>query len=176
MITRSSALLLLFQLAGSVAGWGQTIDPSVPSQPSEAGGFKVILDTVSFYSPEPPELLNKKVNEALQAQDLDHDGIPDNEDDCPKEYGTVRGCPDSDEDGTPDFQDKCPFQRGPMEKNGCLDTDGDGDGVPDAVDKCPTLAGKKNWQGCPDSDGDGIPDHLDKCPKEAGLAVKDGCP
>lgn len=177
MMTRSTALLLLFQLAGGLVGWAQTNNPSEPSHPSEAGGVKVILDTVSYYySPEPPELLNKKVKEALQAQDLDQDGIPDNEDDCPREYGTVRGCPDSDEDGVPDYQDNCPFQRGVIEKKGCPDNDTDGDGIPDLVDKCPELAGKKNWQGCPDSDGDGIPDHLDNCPKEAGLASKKGCP
>jgi hypothetical protein len=114
--------------------------------------------------------------EAPEARDRDEDGIPDNEDDCPMEYGTVRGCPDIDEDGIPDYQDKCPLQKGSMEKMGCPESDKDGDGVPDALDKCPELPGKKNWQGCPDSDADGIPDHLDKCPKEAGTQAKNGCP
>ncbi len=113
---------------------------------------------------------------APMARDRDEDGIPDNEDDCPEEYGTVRGCPDTDEDGIPDYQDKCPLLKGSMEKMGCPESDKDGDSVPDALDKCPELPGKKNWQGCPDSDGDGIPDHLDKCPKEAGTQAKNGCP
>jgi|GEM_PF-3815552 len=110
------------------------------------------------------------------ARDRDDDGIPDSEDDCPEEYGTIRGCPDTDEDGIPDYQDKCPLQKGSLEKNGCPEQDKDKDGVPDALDKCPELAGKKNWQGCPDTDGDGIPDHLDKCPTEAGSEAQNGCP
>jgi hypothetical protein len=167
------ALLMLFQLLGIEVSWGQNINSSEHSNAPGSGNTAIILDTVSIYQVD-EEIYHNKVVPA--ARDLDLDGIPDNEDDCPTEYGTVHGCPDTDDDGIPDFQDQCPLQKGSLEKKGCPESDMDGDGVPDAVDKCPESAGKKNWQGCPDSDGDGIPDHLDKCPKEAGMQAKNGCP
>ena len=77
--------------------------------------------------------------------DRDADGVSDNADACPDEFGTVsfNGCPapdapdrpDTDGDGIPDFQDP----------------DIDGDGIPNETD--------------PDIDGDGIPneDEVDPC-------------
>ncbi|MCC6411396.1 MAG: SUMF1/EgtB/PvdO family nonheme iron enzyme [Saprospiraceae bacterium] len=108
--------------------------------------------------------------------DSDFDGFPDDSDDCPKDYGTLRGCPDSDSDGVPDHKDNCPDEPGTTANNGCPVRDRDGDGVVDAVDKCPDVKGSKEWQGCPDSDGDGVPDHRDDCPDKAGVAAKKGCP
>ena len=52
--------------------------------------------------------------------DTDGDGILDNVDACPTEYGTQpNGCPlDSDGDGIPDNSDACPFEPGPA-PSGC---------------------------------------------------------
>src|SRR5690606_37149455 len=62
-------------------------------------------------------------------RDRDHDGIPDNEDQCPREPGPApTGCPpDEDQDDIPDGEDKCPTE--PETKNG-FDHD---DGCPDVV-------------------------------------------
>ncbi|WP_181234295.1 OmpA family protein [Enhygromyxa salina] len=72
--------------------------------------------------------LNRKSEKPVR--DRDHDGIPDNEDQCPTEPGPApTGCPpDEDQDEIPDEQDKCPTE--PETKNGFDDDDGCPDVVP----------------------------------------------
>ncbi len=139
------------------------------------------------------------------ASDLDKDGIPDAEDDCPTDPGvrSLKGCPDRDKDGVADSQDKCPDTPGVATLSGCPDKDNDGiaddddecpdtpgtaagrgcpatdmdkDGVPDADDRCPDKAGPIAFGGCPDSDKDGIADIDDDCPDAAGPVARKGCP
>ncbi|MCB9780739.1 MAG: OmpA family protein [Alphaproteobacteria bacterium] len=45
--------------------------------------------------------------------DRDHDGIADQDDECPAEAGpeSAFGCPDGDEDRVPDYRDACPMQK-----------------------------------------------------------------
>jgi outer membrane protein OmpA-like peptidoglycan-associated protein len=83
---------------------------------------------------------------------------------------------DRDKDGVPDSEDKCPRQKGSISTNGCPDKDGDG--VADADDKCPDQSGTSKYQGCPvpDTDNDGVNDDDDKCPDEAGIKENSGCP
>jgi hypothetical protein len=135
-----------------------------------------------------------------RAHDRDHDGVPDDTDECPdlaEDRDHIQdedGCPedDADGDGILDEQDACPLVPGVWwndpRKNGCPAPDTDGDGVPDPVDACPAIKGarsddpKKN--GCPssvqDRDGDGVPDDADKCPDvpedKDGHDDFDGCP
>ena len=63
------------------------------------------------------------VLEALTAEsiDLDNDGIPNLEDECPEAYGleSTNGCPDADEDGVPDKDDRCPETKGSTRNFGC---------------------------------------------------------
>lgn len=134
-----------------------------------------------------------------KVKDTDGDGIPDNEDACPRERGLrtgdafTHGCPpkakvvvlDRDRDGIPDGEDLCPDvpqgSRPDAEKRGCPapatpPPDRDGDGIIDREDQCPDVpqgpqadAARK---GCPaqDSDKDGVVDALDQCLFEpAGL-------
>ncbi|MCB0637746.1 MAG: OmpA family protein, partial [Lewinella sp.] len=54
---------------------------------------------------------------------------------------------DSDGDGLLDEDDQCPQQFGVMLFQGCPDTDGDG--IQDSKDACPTLFGVFAAQGCP---------------------------
>ncbi|WP_165703829.1 OmpA family protein [Enhygromyxa salina] len=72
--------------------------------------------------------LNRKSEKPVR--DRDHDGIPDNEDQCPTEPGPApTGCPpDADQDEIPDELDKCPDE--PETKNGFDDDDGCPDVVP----------------------------------------------
>jgi OmpA-OmpF porin, OOP family len=55
--------------------------------------------------------------------DSDGDGLLDDVDKCPKEYGLLsnEGCPfkDTDGDGILDDRDECPFVKGVAENNGC---------------------------------------------------------
>ncbi|KYG74922.1 thrombospondin type 3 repeat-containing protein [Roseivirga ehrenbergii] len=106
--------------------------------------------------------------------DSDKDGVLDENDACPNEYGEKDnyGCPypDTDSNGVLDKDDECPLEAGDM--NGCPDDDGDG--IINVEDKCPEIAGLKEFGGCPDTDGDGIEDSLDACPEKAG--IDGGCP
>jgi hypothetical protein len=136
---------------------------------------------------------------APRDHDMDHDGVPDDVDQCPElpedkdGFEDRDGCPelDNDDDGILDKEDACPDVPGvPSDdphQNGCPQPDRDKDGVPDAVDACPDEKGVETsdpkTNGCPmskDRDGDGIPDAKDKCPDQPedkdGFQDDDGCP
>ncbi|MBN1578297.1 MAG: OmpA family protein [Chitinispirillaceae bacterium] len=123
-------------------------------------------------------------------KDSDKDGVLDDVDKCPTEFGIAEnnGCPDkdADNDGIVDRLDKCineaedndDFQ----DDDGCPDPDNDNDGIADAADRCPNESGVAENKGCPDkdTDSDGIVDRLDKCSNEPedkdGYQDDDGCP
>ncbi|WP_185858165.1 OmpA family protein [Blattabacterium cuenoti] len=67
--------------------------------------------------------LEEKENKICCQEDSDHDGIVDQEDLCPNQFGLkkFKGCPDSDSDNIPDFEDKCPNKFGKKENQGCPD-------------------------------------------------------
>ena len=108
--------------------------------------------------------------------DTDNDGIFDNEDNCPNDFGLIQfnGCPDSDGDGIEESIDECPLIAGPKALKGCPDKDGDG--VADKNDECPDQKGSINTRGCPDKDKDGVPDKFDRCPEIPGSTNNRGCP
>jgi hypothetical protein len=134
---------------------------------------------------------------APRDHDQDHDGVPDDLDQCPEipedhdGFEDGDGCPDldNDNDGIIDREDYCPNVPGvsqPGRMNGCPAIDADGDGIPDSEDACPGVKGVRTddpkTNGCPngDRDHDGIPDMSDKCPDQAedkdGYQDEDGCP
>jgi outer membrane protein OmpA-like peptidoglycan-associated protein/nitrite reductase/ring-hydroxylating ferredoxin subunit len=140
-----------------------------------------------------------KLTYPIENTDTDKDGVADVYDKEPntpagvKVYGNGVSV-DSDNDGLPDYQDNCPFEKGTIEKNGCSDelkddeikltypienTDTDKDGVADVYDKeANTPAGVKVYGNgvSVDSDDDGIPDYNDECPFRKGVSSKNGCP
>ncbi|MFH1374692.1 MAG: OmpA family protein [bacterium] len=107
--------------------------------------------------------------------DIDGDGVPDKNDDCPGTPAGARvdrrGCAmDSDGDGVNDEWDDCPNTEpraaGRVDIFGCP-VDSDFDGIPDYLDGCPAnrIGAIVDARGCPiDSDLDGVPDGLDDCP------------
>ena len=126
----------------------------------------------------------------LLAQDRDGDGVTDDEDDCPDDYGhrLNKGCPlgnpDADEDGVCDawvsekgFEsefseicegiDECPNEAGEGE-DGCPldDPDPDKDGVCDGWVTQKKMTKKFK----------GICEGIDSCPAQAGPATNMGCP
>ena len=111
--------------------------------------------------------------------DTDGDGIFDDEDACPQEFGleALQGCPDRDGDGIRDGDDRCPDVPGVAEYYGCP-ADKDGDGVYDKDDECPEVKGPAANNGCPwpDTDGDGVLDKDDDCPEVPGVVENNGCP
>jgi outer membrane protein OmpA-like peptidoglycan-associated protein len=99
--------------------------------------------------------------------------------------------PDLDRDGIPNGDDQCPLEGGDVVRirgkfYGCPRRDSDGDGVQDQLDACPDLPGvatqDPKTNGCPsdDRDHDGIPNDQDRCPDEPetynGFQDADGCP
>ncbi len=84
--------------------------------------------------------------------------------------------PDSDEDGVPDDQDQCPREYAPNTRDGCLVVDTDGDTVPDSQDVCPNEFGLVEWAGCADVDQDGLTTQFDGCPTVFGTRENNGCP
>ena len=94
--------------------------------------------------------------EFIDQNDLDGDGIPNANDDCPDVAGTstqdLNGCPDDDGDGYSNFADAFP-----NDANEWLDSDGDG--VGDNADAFPNDANE--WV---DTDGDGVGDNSDVFP------------
>jgi OmpA-OmpF porin, OOP family len=112
----------------------------------------------------------------LLPKDKDKDGVSDEMDACPSEFGakTLNGCPDADLDGVADKEDACPDAQGLAENKGCPDSDFDG--VADKLDQCPNVRGNKNTAGCPDSDLDGVSDKDDLCPSLKGAISAKGCP
>jgi OOP family OmpA-OmpF porin len=116
---------------------------------------------------------------------------------------------DKDHDGVPDDVDQCediPEDRDGFEdSDGCPDIDNDQDGIVDREDACPNVPGPKSsdpkLNGCPheepkpeppkpieppppdpnkDDDGDGVPNGEDACPSQPGEPSTDpklnGCP
>jgi outer membrane protein OmpA-like peptidoglycan-associated protein len=137
---------------------------------------------------------------AVIPQDMDGDGISDDDDRCPDQPEDVDGqddsdgCPDPDNDSDviPDVEDTCPDLAedidGFEDSDGCPDLDNDQDGVADVDDRClnepEDFDGDQDDDGCPDlvkdSDADNVPDDLDQCPLQAedvdGFEDEDGCP
>ncbi|MCK6583199.1 MAG: Ig-like domain-containing protein [Anaerolineales bacterium] len=117
---------------------------------------------------------------ANEFTDSDNDGVANENDACPAEFGMDHssGCPDRDFDGVPDSTDACPETAGLPDASGCptvTDTDLDGDDTSDTDDLCPAEPGSSLTDGCPDSDGDLVADDDDLCPLEPGLD-ESGCP
>ncbi|MEH1009435.1 thrombospondin type 3 repeat-containing protein [Winogradskyella sp. ECml5-4] len=91
---------------------------------------------------------------------------------------------DSDNDGITDDIDNCPYQFGYKNYNGCpkpKKKDSDNDGITDDLDYCPYKYGPKYNNGCPvikkiDSDRDGVTDDKDLCPYVYGSSYNNGCP
>jgi outer membrane protein OmpA-like peptidoglycan-associated protein len=130
--------------------------------------------------------------------DIDGDGIYNENDNCPEQaedfdgFEDNDGCPefDNDNDGIVDVSDNCPEEPedydGFEDNDGCPDSDNDNDGILDINDTCPDLKedfdGFADSDGCPelDNDNDGILDQNDKCPNEPetfnSFEDADGCP
>ena len=98
-------------------------------------------------------LISVSLMPVVSAQDTDQDGVLDEEDACPNEYGEAEnGCPDSDDDGVPDNEDE--FPDNPDEQY-----DDDGDGVGNNEDAFPEDENEQY-----DSDDDGVGDNEDAFP------------
>ena len=84
---------------------------------------------------------------------------------------------DEDFDGIADDQDRCPTEFGYGDNGGCpYPDDGDRDGIRDSADACPNEFAPGTARGCRDFDDDGLDTAADDCPTEAGPSANRGCP
>ena len=145
------------------------------------GGTLVVVDASE---PEPEPDMNSTEPDAGPVEppvdDLDLDGVPDDEDNCPDvanadqrdedENGVGDLCEllpeeDDDQDGVLNRDDNCPLVANNSQ------TDDDDDGIGNRCDNCPDVANQDqadrdgNGQGdvCADVDGDGVLDAMDNC-------------
>ncbi len=112
--------------------------------------------------------------------DYDHDGLPNETDNCPLSVNP--GQEDADQDDAGDVCDNCPVLGNPdqfdHDQDGLGDAcdncpmapnadqaDTDGDGFADACDNCPRVVNPQQA----DSDGEGLGDACDNCPAESNL-------
>ena len=92
-------------------------------------------------------------------------------------FATAAGPADADFDGIADDADECPADYGYADNQGCPYTDDeDRDGIRDAADACPNEFAPGTARGCRDFDDDGLDTATDECPNEAGPAANQGCP
>ncbi|MBL6882574.1 MAG: thrombospondin type 3 repeat-containing protein [Candidatus Poseidoniaceae archaeon] len=115
--------------------------------------------TISLIDVEGSEHQLSSTFEFIDQNDLDADGIPNANDDCPDVAGTStqdqNGCPDDDGDGYSNSGDAFP--------NDVLEwADTDGDGVGNNADAFPNDSSETE-----DSDGDGVGDNTDAFPSNA---------
>lgn len=100
-----------------------------------------------------------------QGGDSDGDGVNDEADQCPSDFGLDgAGCPYYDGDDVPDSADACPFENGGVSSDGCPPVSGGG---------C-TVGPVDNTRR--DDDCDQIADAEDACPLQSGPLSNNGCP
>lgn len=107
-------------------------------------GFNII-----FGRPGKDKVKANTVAKVERIPDTDKDGIADNLDRCPDDFGLAlfKGCPDSDGDSIPDLDDNCETEKGSIKLNGCPDSDGDL--IINKLDSCPNVKGPASNNGCP---------------------------
>jgi thermitase len=115
------------------------------------------------------------VDDALELDDADADGVVDLNDTCPVAANNACAPPGTDPDGDlkTGVADHCPNEPAAYAGDGCPGSGPNADAAdwPDAFDACPTSAGTA--RGCPDSDRDGVRNTLDNCPVTANASQAD---
>jgi hypothetical protein len=117
-------------------------------------GVTVTLTVTSASGAEGSATVTVVVN--LEDQDPDHDGVDNEDDNCPMIYNPSQA--DADGDGFGDACDNCPDVYNPDGQS----ADADNDDIGDDCDNCPDVW-NPDTQG-DDTDNDGVGDDCDNCP------------
>ena len=143
-----------------------------------------IINYATVYFPSVPEETRTNGIVSIVSGDLDGDGVPDIQDNCPTVQNPDQF--DSDGDGTGNACDGCADDYLKIEPGLCgcgvpETGDGDGDGTPDCNDQCPYDPGKTEPGVCgcgtsdTDTDNDGTSDCIDECPNDASKVSPGAC-
>lgn len=136
----------------------------VPQRTSTNASFPASVNSSTAYSG------------ARAANDMDGDGVPDANDNCPLVFNPIRPMDngaqaDTDKDGVGDACDPCPLAANTTTCSVPALDDEDGDGLKDWQDNCPYVANADQR----DTDADGRGDACDVCPNTANPGSKP-CP
>jgi len=161
----TSALLARWQGSWTSANRAHLADPVLSPRDRDADGVTDAAEDTCIETPGEVEFDG--------CPDSDADGVPEPEDACPSEAGTLDGCLDADDDSFADTTgaDQCAAEAGTLD--GCLDADADSFADTTGADLCVAEAG--TLDGCLDADDDGFADSTgaDACVGEPGTLL--GC-
>ncbi|MAH09484.1 MAG: hypothetical protein CL961_07440 [Euryarchaeota archaeon] len=153
-LTQTNEIRVQFGQYGSVTG--TVVDDTTITVTTPLSGLTPDTIDITLWDKDGNSHILSSTFEFISQDDLDSDGVLNDNDDCPNDAGTstqdVTGCPDSDGDGYSDSGDAFPSDANEW-------ADSDGDGVGDNGDAFPSDATETT-----DSDGDGVGDNSDAFP------------
>lgn len=161
-----------------------TQDLAAPDKTAADGTDTTTLDGLFDQHPAPdalpdaapPDLALDAPDQTVDpAGDLDKDGVPNEQDNCPLVANPKQE--DANSDGYGDACQTMPIS--PCCSPDLCGLDSDGDTIPDAVDLCPYVANVGGVESNLDSDGDGLGDVCDTTDDADGdgvLDAQDNCP
>ena len=153
-LTQTNEIRVQFGQYGSVTG--TVVDDTTITVTTPLSGLAPDTIDITLWDKDDIEHQLSSTFQFIDQNDIDSDGVPNINDDCPNDAGTstqdLTGCPDDDGDGYSNSGDAFP-------NDASESADSDGDGVGDNSDAFPSDATETT-----DSDGDGVGDNSDAFP------------
>ena len=179
-LSQTNEIRVQFGQYGSVTG--TVVDDTTITVTTPLSGLTPDIIDITLWDKDDNSHILSPTFEFISQDDLDNDGVLNDNDDCPNDAGTstqdLTGCPDDDGDGYSNSGDAFPSdysEYADTDDDGVGDNadafpndatetvDSDGDGVGDNSDAFPSNAFEQA-----DSDGDGVGDNSDDFPNDAG--------
>ena len=156
-LSQTNEIRVQFGQFGSVTG--TVVDDTTITVSTPVSGLTPDTIDITLWDKDGNSQILHSSFEFISQDDLDNDGVLNENDDCPNDAGTstqdLTGCPDDDGDGHSNSGDAFP-------NNGAEWADSDGDSVGDNADDFPSNPFEQV-----DSDGDGVGDNSDAFPNNA---------
>ena len=156
-LSRTDEIRVQFGQYGSVTG--TVVNDTTITVTTPLSGLTPDTIDITLWDKDGNSQILSSSFEFISQDDLDNDGVLNDDDDCPNDAGTstedLTGCPDDDGDGYSNSGDAFP-------SDGAEWADSDGDSVGDNADEFPSNPFEQV-----DSDGDGVGDNSDAFPNDA---------
>ena len=156
-LSQTNEITVQFGQYGSVTG--TVVNDTTITVSTPLSGLTPDTIDITLWDKDGNSRILSSTFEFISQEDLDNDGVLNDNDDCPNDAGTstedLTGCPDDDGDGYSNSGDAFP-------SDGAEWADSDGDSVGDNADEFPSNPFEQV-----DSDGDGVGDNSDAFPNDA---------